>query len=241
MMFERFTPEARAVVAHAIEQAARLGHRYVGGEHLLLAVASAGQPASAVLCAHGLTPERVEEEIVARAGLGAGAGLFGGLDRDALASIGIDIDAVRARIEASFGPQALTTASQALYWETPGLRRSRSSRWPAPVRHLRRRRARRALTASRGPGPQEAGPRGPRQAPGPLPGAHLPFTPIAKKILELALREALALHDSHIGVEHIALALVSVKRGLVPSVMSAADAPEPALRAAILERYQQAS
>src|ERR1019366_9459787 len=174
-------------------------------------------------------------------GPGAGAGLFGGLDRDALASIGIDIDAVRARIEASFGPQALTTASQALYWETPGLGRSRSSRWPAPVRHLRRRRARRALTASRGPGPQEAGPRGPRQAPGPLPGAHLPFTPIAKKILELALREALALHDSHIGVEHIALALVSVKRGLVPSVMSAADAPEPALRAAILERYQQAS
>jgi ATP-dependent Clp protease ATP-binding subunit ClpA len=66
MMFERFTPEARAVVAHAIEQAARLGHRYVGGEHLLLAVASAGQPASVVLCAHGLTPERVEEEITRR-------------------------------------------------------------------------------------------------------------------------------------------------------------------------------
>jgi ATP-dependent Clp protease ATP-binding subunit ClpA len=239
MMFGRLTPDARAVVAGAVEQAGRLGHRYVGGEHLLLATVSAGQPASAVLCAHGLTPGRVEEEIVAQVGLGAEASFFGGLDRDALASIGIDMDAVRARIEASFGPQALSAASQAMY--SAAHRRRRSGRWPAPVRHLRRRRARRALIASRGPGPQEAGPRGPRQAPGPLPGVHLPFTPIAKKILELALREALALHDSNVGVEHIALALVSVKRGLVPSVMSAADAPEPALRAAILERYQQAS
>ena len=240
-MFERFTPDARAVVAGAVQHAGRLGHRYVGGEHLLLAAVSASRPASAVLCARGLTPERVEEEIVRLAGLGAGAGLFGGLDRDALASIGIDIDAVRARIEGSFGPQALSAASQVLYGDTPRRRRSRSRRWPAPVRHLRRRRARRGLIASPGPGPQEAGPRVPRQALGPLPRWHLPFTPIAKKILELALREAVALHDSQVGVEHIALALVSVKRGLVPPIMSAAGASEPALRAAILERYQQAS
>jgi hypothetical protein len=36
--------------------------------------------------------------------------LFGGLDRDALAAVGIDLDAVRARIESSFGPEALTQA-----------------------------------------------------------------------------------------------------------------------------------
>jgi ATP-dependent Clp protease ATP-binding subunit ClpA len=236
-MFERLTPDARAVVAHAVQHAGRLGHRYVGGEHLLLAAVSAGQAASAVLCAHGLTPGRVEEEIIRRAGLGAGAGLFAGLDRDALASIGIDIDAVRARIEASFGPQALTAASQALYQDTR--RRRRSRRWPAPVRHLRRRRARRAITSSSGPRTQAAGPSG--AAAGPLPGGHLPLTPIAKKILELALREALAMHDSHVGVEHIALALSSVKRGLVPSIVSAAGASEPALRAGILGRYRQAS
>ena len=98
MMFERFTDEARTIVALASEHARRLGHRYVGGEHILLAAATAGQPASAVLCAHGVTPELVEEEIVRRVGLGAGAGLFGGLDKDALATIGIDLDAVRAAI-----------------------------------------------------------------------------------------------------------------------------------------------
>jgi hypothetical protein len=50
----------------------------------------------------------VAEEVARRAG--PGAVLFGGLDRDALAAIGIDLDAVRARIESSFEPEALTQA-----------------------------------------------------------------------------------------------------------------------------------
>ena len=43
----------------------------------------------------------------------AGGALFGGLDRDALAAIGIDAGAVRAKIEASFGPGALIHVGQA--------------------------------------------------------------------------------------------------------------------------------
>jgi hypothetical protein len=69
----------------------------------------------------------------------------------------------------------------------------------------------------------------------------MPFTPVAKKILEVSVREALALHDAHIGVEHIALALTTVKKGLVPPLLSAAGASAPALRAAIIDRYRQAS
>ena len=72
MMFERFDPDARTLVAHAAEHARRLGHRYVGGEHILLAAVSAGQPASEVMRAQGVTPDLVEEEIVRRIGLGAG-------------------------------------------------------------------------------------------------------------------------------------------------------------------------
>lgn len=64
------------------------------------------RPARAVLHEHGATLEDVEEEIARRAG--PGAVLFGGLDRDALAAIGIDLDAVRARIESSSRPEALT-------------------------------------------------------------------------------------------------------------------------------------
>lgn len=37
---------------------------------------------------------------------------------------------------------------------------------------------------------------------------HVPFAPRAKKALELSLREALALKDRHIGVEHLVLALL---------------------------------
>ena len=103
-MLERFTDDARTVLIHAQRHARRLGHRYIGCEHLLLALVGADQPASAVLREQGLTPGRVEEEIVRRAGTGAGAGLFADLDRDALASIGIDLDAARARTDASIGP-----------------------------------------------------------------------------------------------------------------------------------------
>ena len=127
-MFERFTAGARAVVVQAQEHARRLGHGYIGCEHLLLAAASTGEPAGAALRGQGVTPAGVEAEIVRLAGLGQAAGLFSALDRDALASIGIDIDAVRAQIEAAFGPGALTRAGSGTC-RGAGLRRRRA-RWP---------------------------------------------------------------------------------------------------------------
>ncbi len=240
-MFERFTADARTIVVHAQEHSRRLGHRYIGCEHLLLALVGNGQPAGAVLREHGVTPERVEEEIVRRIGLGSGAGLFADLDREALASIGIDLDAVRARIEASFGPEALIRASQAVH------RRPRPSRLnprrgvpPSLVRRWRRRRQRRrARTAV--PAPPAPAATGLYQATGPRPAGHIPFTPGAKKTLQNTLRQAQAQNDTHIGVEHIALGLLATNRGLMAPILSALGASAPALRAAILDRYRQAS
>ena len=234
-MFERFAPDARTIVVHAQEHARRLGHHYIGCEHLLLALVSTNQLASAVLREHGLTPHRVEEEIVRQAGLGAGSRLFGTLNRDALASIGIDLDAVRARIEESFGPDALTRADRTVY---RGRRASRlNPRRGVPPGLVRRwRRARRpALTA---PTPAPAGL---YQAIGPRPSGHIPFTDRAKEALANSLREAQARHDDHVSVEHLALGLIAMKGGLVPSLLSALGASAPALRAAVIDRYQQAS
>jgi len=45
-MFERFTDTARRVVAQAQEDARRLGHHYIGCEHLLLAAAAASSRCS---------------------------------------------------------------------------------------------------------------------------------------------------------------------------------------------------
>ncbi len=223
---------------HATEHARRLGHRYVGAEHILLAAVTASQPASAVMRAQGVTPELVEEEIVRRVGLGAGAGLFGGLDRDALATIGIDLDAVRARIEASFGAQALTNAAQAANRDR---RRRPGPRPPRLMRNWRRRRRAGRTMAVHAPGPRAAEATGRYHAPGPPPRGHLPFTLVARKILEVAAREALALNDPQVGVEHVTLALTAVKSGLVPSILSAAGTSAPTLRASILDRYRQAS
>jgi Clp amino terminal domain, pathogenicity island component len=106
----RMTRDAVAVSVGAYEHALRLGYRYLGSEHFLLALACTEQPAGTVLREQGVTAERVEEEIARR----AGDVLFGDFDRDALASIGIDADAVHASIEASLAPQVLTSASEAL-------------------------------------------------------------------------------------------------------------------------------
>ena len=73
------------------------------------------------------------------------------------------------------------------------------------------------------------------------PSGHIPFTPRAKKSLELSLREAVARHDGYIGAEHLTLALVGMDAGAVPPILSALGTTQAALRAAILDRYRQAS
>ncbi|GAB2567794.1 putative ATP-dependent Clp protease ATP-binding subunit [Paractinoplanes abujensis] len=53
------------------------------------------------------------------------------------------------------------------------------------------------------------------------PGTHMPFTPRAKKVLELSLREALQLGHNYIGTEHILLGLIREDKGLLPTAPDA--------------------
>ena len=231
-MFERFADAASRVVVQAQEDAGRLGHDYIGCEHLLLAAAGTDEPASTVLRDHGVTPQRVEAEILRTIGRGPTTDPLSGLDRQALAFIGIDLDVVRARIEAAFGPDALTRAHLAA-------RGSRRPGWgKGPLAELTRRRRRcRARGDAR------------LADPGgdallllyPAPGGHLRFTARAKKSLALSLREAKALHDNYIGVQHVVLALLALEDGMVPVIVSALGTPATSLRAAILARYRNAS
>jgi hypothetical protein len=260
MMFERFTRPARQVVVQAQHNARRYGHNFIGPEHLFLGVVTnEDDPASAVLRDLGLTPERTEAEFArltgsqpigpasAAGGLtlspapeppaspanpintdnpadptGAEANPLAGLDADALASIGIDLDEVRTRIEATFGPGALSRS-------VPG-GRQRHPRGPLHRRLLRRR-------GRRGPG-RPARRRGRNNSPV---RGHIPFTPRAKKSLELSLREALSLGDNYIGMEHVALALTGMKDGLVPRILAGLAVPPAAIRAALLDQHRKAS
>ncbi len=51
------------------------------------------------------------------------------------------------------------------------------------------------------------------------PSGHIPFTPRAKKVLELSLREALQLGHNYIGTEHILLGLIREGKGVAAQVL----------------------
>ena len=158
-MFERFTEEARQIVVGAQEEARRLRSPHIGTEHLLLGLLDQHTPTAAVLARNGLTRESTVAAISAFTG-------GEGLDAAALGTVGIDLDAVRDSVEATFGPGALDL------------------------------------------------PRGTRD-----PKGHIPFTPRAKKVLELSLREALALKSRSIADGHVALGVLREGEGLAMKVI----------------------
>ncbi|GGW85963.1 Clp protease N-terminal domain-containing protein [Streptomyces noursei] len=103
-MFERFTAAARAVVGGAVEHADRTGSDCVGEPELLLALLDQrDSPAAAVLDGLGAPRPAVVRDLAAdrrRGGLSAA-------DTAALAGLGIDVDAVVARVEETHGAGAL--------------------------------------------------------------------------------------------------------------------------------------
>src|SRR5215203_4132100 len=125
-MFERFTTRARQAIVAAQEEARRLGHGYIGTEHVLLGRL-------------GITLERSRTEVVALIG----------------------------------------TADDA-------------------------------------------------------PSGHIPFTPRAKKVLELSLREALGLGHNYIGTEHVVLGLVREGEGVAARVLHTQGASDEQIREAVL-------
>ena len=52
------------------------------------------------------------------------------------------------------------------------------------------------------------------------PAGHIPFTPRAKKVLELSLREALTLGHNYIGTEHILLGVIREGEGVAAQVLT---------------------
>jgi ATP-dependent Clp protease ATP-binding subunit ClpC len=139
-MFERFTNRARHAVVLAQEEARRLGHNYIGTEHILLGLL--GEP----------------EGVACRA----------------LQGFGMSLEGVRGEVAAIVGAGTGT------------------------------------------------------------PGGHIPFTPRAKKTLELSLREALQLRHNYIGTEHILLGVIREGEGVAAQVLQQ-HAELSQVRAAVLD------
>jgi ATP-dependent Clp protease ATP-binding subunit ClpA len=178
-MFERFSSEAREVVVGASSHAFALKHGWIGTEHLLLGLLDDRDGRAArILEPFGVGREWARAEVERIVGRGEPD-----LDAEALATLGIDLDAVRERVERTFGTGALS-----------GSRRCRRGLWR---------------------------------------GAALPFTPRAKKVLELSLREAIAMGDDFIGSEHVLLGLAREGDGVAARILGARGVDRAAVRAAL--------
>ncbi len=64
----------------------------------------------------------------------------------------------------------------------------------------------------------------------------IPFTPRAKKVLELALREALSLGHNYIGTEHILLGLIKENEGVAARILLEFDADSEKIRNEIMRK-----
>jgi len=125
-MFDKFTERAKKIINLAREEAARLGHDYIGTEHLLLGLVKEG----------------------------------GGVATAVLENLGLDLERIKLEVEKSI---------------------------------------------NMGGGTMTLG--------------EVPFTPRAKKVLELALEEAQALGHNYIGTEHILLGLIREGEGVASRVL----------------------
>jgi ATP-dependent Clp protease ATP-binding subunit ClpA len=110
---------AERYLAAGANEARRLGHRYVGTEHVLLSLTSdpAGG-AARVLQRLGVTHGDIAESPCL---VGPPAPR---IDADALATLGIDLDVVRERLEETFGPGALRQADADVLGIAPRLKQA---------------------------------------------------------------------------------------------------------------------
>ncbi|MBF6172853.1 Clp protease N-terminal domain-containing protein [Nocardia blacklockiae] len=113
-MFEKFAKPARYAVVVAQEEARELRSPSIDVEHVLLGLAAAPDAGlRKVLSGRGITAEGLREELRgdhAEDASGLVGEPLGEEDAAALRSIGIDLEAVRESLEATFGEDALDRA-----------------------------------------------------------------------------------------------------------------------------------
>jgi ATP-dependent Clp protease ATP-binding subunit ClpA len=105
-VFERFEPAARQAFVDARQEAGQAGDDQIRSEHVLLGLLREPGPAADALTAAGMSVESLRAR-VPRGSHDAPASL----DADALATVGVDLDAVRRATDAAFGPGALDQAA----------------------------------------------------------------------------------------------------------------------------------
>ncbi len=153
---------------------------------------------------------------ILREGTGVGARVLNGL--------GIDVGTARADVVALIGEPLETDENDAEALRAIGI----------DVEEVRRR-----IEETFGPGALDRRVRPRWRSLGrgrcaPISG-HIPFTPRAKKVLELSLREAVALGHNYIGTEHILLGLVREREGIAAQLLQNRGAGDREIRRLVAE------
>src|SRR4051794_36888229 len=104
------SPLVAELLTAAQHEAAALRQDSVGTEHMLLAIVGRADETARTLRGNGLAPESIREHV--RRLAGAGLAPQDAFDSEALGAIGIDLPAIRERVEATFGEGALERASR---------------------------------------------------------------------------------------------------------------------------------
>ena len=115
-------PAAEPYFAAGAELARRLGHDYVGTEHVLsVLIRDPEGPATRLLAQLGIGVDAVDAALACWLADGTPAAR---IDPQALAELGIDLDTVRERLERTFGPGALERTRSSCLGICPRLKRA---------------------------------------------------------------------------------------------------------------------
>ncbi len=199
-MFERFTDRARRVVVLAQEEARMLNHNYIGTEHILLGLIHEGEGVAAkALESLGIALEGVRQQVEEIIGQGQQAP-SGHIPFTPRAKNELE-QSLREALQLGHNYIGTEHILLGLIHEGEGVAAKALESLGIALEGVRQQ-----VEEIIGQGQQ-------------APSGHIPFTPRAKKVLELSLREALQLGHNYIGTEHILLGLIREGEGVAAQVL----------------------
>jgi ATP-dependent Clp protease ATP-binding subunit ClpA len=206
-----FTPRAKKVLELSLREVQQLGHNYIGTEHILLGLIREGDGvAGQVLARLGADLNQVRRRVIQLLPLSAEAttplpasggesrSATGKSDHERRAILLVAQEEARMLNHAYVGTEHLLLG---LIHEGDGVAAKALESLGLSLEAVRQR-----VLEIIGVGEQ-------------APPGHIPFTPRAKKVLDLSLREARQLGHNYIGTEHILLGLIQEGDGVAAQVL----------------------
>ena len=215
-MFERFTDRARRVIVLAQEEARGLNHNYIGTEHLLLGLIHEGEGVAAkALESMDISLDAVRAQVVEIIGEGQAAP-SGHIPFTPRAKKVLELS-LREALQLGHNYIGTEHILLGLIHEGEGVAAKALESMGISLEAVRQ-----EVEEIIGQGTEP-------------PVGHIPFTPRAKKVLELSLREGLQMGHKYIGTEFLLLGLIREGEGVAAQVLVKLGADLPRVRQQVIQ------